>query len=185
MAAPYAFLHTYPESADVETTLGLATALIFFVKIAEIASNGSLEGLLDALGFTAGGTVFWMMAVILFGAPSTTLLARTFLFSLFVSLLTFLPIAKACKTVSEGLEMVQRAMFRDRPRDEKEARVFGMVYGTCIGAWLGALPIPLDWDEPWQAWPFTVYYGALAGWSVGRVVGPWALKVVYGSARDA
>ena len=31
-----------------------------------------------------------------------------------------------------------------------------------LGAWLGAIPIPLDWDRPWQAWPLTCVLGTLA-----------------------
>ncbi|XP_066940828.1 uncharacterized protein PIG-F [Macrobrachium rosenbergii] len=32
-----------------------------------------------------------------------------------------------------------------------------------LGAWLGALPIPLDWDTPWQVWPLTCCIGAILG----------------------
>ena len=28
--------------------------------------------------------------------------------------------------------------------------------GTCIGAWLGAVPIPLDWDREWQVSPLEI-----------------------------
>lgn len=31
-----------------------------------------------------------------------------------------------------------------------------------LGAWLGAIPIPLDWDRPWQAWPLTCVLGTFA-----------------------
>ena len=37
-----------------------------------------------------------------------------------------------------------------RPRNAIE---YAMVYpavGTCIGGWLGAIPIALDWDRSWQ-----------------------------------
>lgn len=43
--------------------------------------------------------------------------------------------------------------------------------GTIIGAWSGAVPIPLDWDRAWQAWPVTVVVGAYMGWAAGREVG--------------
>lgn len=43
--------------------------------------------------------------------------------------------------------------------------------GTAVGAWLGAVPIPLDWDRAWQAWPVTVVVGAYAGGVLGRAVG--------------
>ena len=38
-----------------------------------------------------------------------------------------------------------------------------------IGCWLGAFPLPLDWDRPWQAWPLTPAYGAIAG----NILGGW------------
>ena len=51
--------------------------------------------------------------------------------------------------------------------------------GTMIGGWAGAVPIPLDWDRDWQAWPITVVVGAYGGWSIGREVG----KIVAGRWR--
>ena len=32
-------------------------------------------------------------------------------------------------------------------------------FGAVSGAWLGAIPIPLDWDRPWQIWPLTCVLG--------------------------
>lgn len=47
----------------------------------------------------------------------------------------------------------------------------GAAIGTMVGAWLGAIPIPLDWDREWQKWPVTVLVGAYAGWAAGRTLG--------------
>jgi len=54
-----------------------------------------------------------------------------------------------------------------RPVDE----VYGAMIGTVVGAWLGAIPIPLDWDREWQKWPVTIVTGAYVGWAVGKVLG--------------
>jgi len=54
--------------------------------------------------------------------------------------------------------------------------LWGGFYGACLGAWLGVIPIPLDWDQPWQAWPITVYYGSTIGWIVGTAVSPWVFS---------
>lgn len=43
--------------------------------------------------------------------------------------------------------------------------------GTCIGAWLGAVPIPLDWDREWQKWPVTILCGMYGGYLVGKLIG--------------
>ena len=64
---------------------------------------------------------------------------------------------------------VMRAL---RPFDE----VWGASAGTLLGAWLGAVPIPLDWDRPWQEWPVTIVTGAYLGCVAGKYVGEYAVK---------
>jgi len=47
-----------------------------------------------------------------------------------------------------------------------------MVYpaiGTVVGGWLGVIPIALDWDRPWQAWPLTPAFGAIFGYIVASI----------------
>lgn len=54
--------------------------------------------------------------------------------------------------------------------------------GTILGAWLGAVPIPLDWDREWQAWPVTVVVGAYVGYAMGKMVGGgwgWGRRVEF------
>jgi len=41
--------------------------------------------------------------------------------------------------------------------------------GALIGLWLGAIPIPLDWDRPWQQWPITCVVGTLMGHALGLI----------------
>lgn len=53
--------------------------------------------------------------------------------------------------------------------------LMGAAMGTMVGAWAGAVPIPLDWDREWQKWPVTVVAGAYVGWAVGRTLGGWNL----------
>lgn len=51
-----------------------------------------------------------------------------------------------------------------------------------IGAWCGAVPIPLDWDEPWQKWPVTILTGAYLGYVVGKFAGMYVVggkKLVF------
>jgi phosphatidylinositol glycan class F len=49
--------------------------------------------------------------------------------------------------------------------------VYGASVGTWFGAWLGAIPIPLDWDRPWQQWPITILIGAYVGTALGTLIG--------------
>ncbi len=43
-----------------------------------------------------------------------------------------------------------------------------------LGSWLGAIPIPLDMDEPWQVWPIPCIYGAYFGYGTGVAIGTLA-----------
>jgi phosphatidylinositol glycan class F len=54
--------------------------------------------------------------------------------------------------------------------------VYGAALGALFGAWVGAVPIPLDWDREWQKWPVTIVTGAYAGYVLGKVLGTWFLR---------
>lgn len=54
--------------------------------------------------------------------------------------------------------------------------VWGASVGTALGAWLGAVPIPLDWDRDWQKWPITIVAGMYGGAIVGSLAGRWLLR---------
>lgn len=48
---------------------------------------------------------------------------------------------------------------------------FGGYVGALLGSWLGAIPIPLDWDREWQKWPVTIVAGLYAGYLSGKILG--------------
>lgn len=54
--------------------------------------------------------------------------------------------------------------------------VYGATLGALLGAWIGAVPIPLDWDREWQKWPVTIVAGAYGGYVVGKLLGTWVLR---------
>ena len=102
--------------------------------------------------------------LILFGAPLTTHLPHTALLSLHLSLLTTPQLFYA-----HGLEKETwfKIVSLQLPVDE----VIGLSLGACVGSWVGAIPIPLDWDREWQKWPGTIVTGAYAGYALGKLVG--------------
>ncbi len=58
-----------------------------------------------------------------------------------------------------------------------ETSLWWTVIGSIVGAWLGAVPIPLDWDRPWQLWPISCVIGTLLGYIIGLVIGSVAVIV--------
>lgn len=129
------------------------------------------------------------MLLVLFGAPLTTHNAHTVLCAAHMAVLS--------STALIYVYGVDGATWRGvwgiaRPADT----VWGAALGSCLGAWLGAIPIPLDWyvpyiiifltktndvmnrDRPWQAFPITIVTGAYIGYALGSFLGRSSL--VYG-----
>ncbi|CAF9903102.1 MAG: Glycosylphosphatidylinositol (GPI) anchor assembly protein [Heterodermia speciosa] len=82
--------------------------------------------------------------LILFGAPLTTHLPHTFLLATHVSLLAVLPLFYVHGVNARMWREISSAAL---PGDE----VWGGTVGTMLGAWGGAVPIPLDWYVPLSA----------------------------------
>lgn len=121
-----------------------------------------------------------MLLALVLGAPlyPTNLLPHTLLLSLHVSLLATLPIFYTHGVSGAAWRDVSAAWL---PFDE--AGVWGGAVGSVVGGWFGAIPIALDWDREWQKWPCTVLWGALIGWTLGRVLTN-ALRLGVGKRID-
>ncbi|KAJ5115485.1 hypothetical protein NUU61_001244 [Penicillium alfredii] len=101
--------------------------------------------------------------LVLFGAPLTTHNPETVLCAAHIALL--------CATALVYVHGVDGYVWKEvwgisRPADA----VWGSALGTGLGAWFGAIPIPLDWDRPWQAFPITILVGAYIGYAVGSLL---------------
>ncbi|KAG6008709.1 hypothetical protein E4U21_004065 [Claviceps maximensis] len=115
---------------------------------------------------------------ILFGAPFLTHTAHTLLCAAHFSLLALLPIFYTRGSDGQAWVAVVSA---SAPLDE----TFGALAGAVLGAWLGAVPIPLDWDREWQKWPVTILAGLYAGSLLGSAVsGRLFYGKGFGSARE-
>ncbi|KAK8242013.1 GPI-anchor biosynthesis protein-like protein [Phyllosticta capitalensis] len=118
---------------------------------------------------TIAGIPLLTVLLVLFGAPATTHLAHTALAAAHLSFLASVPLIYACGVDGARWRALVALMV---PADE----VFGGAVGAVVGAWVGAVPIPLDWDREWQKWPVTIVCGAYAGYAVGKVLGGTLLK---------
>ena len=84
------------------------------------------------------GTPILSILLILFGAPVTTHITHTVLCAAHMSVLSAFSLIYVHGVDSTAWREVWGA---SRPTDT----VWGASLGTGIGAWLGAIPIPLDW----------------------------------------
>jgi GPI ethanolamine phosphate transferase 2/3 subunit F len=117
-----------------------------------------------ALVLSLFATIVLHVFFVLFGAPFLTHIPHTLLCSLYLSIFGLFPLFYT-RGVSnkEWLEILGTKA----PLDE----AFGGFVGGCFGAWLGAVPIPLDWDREWQKWPITILCGVLVGYISGKSIG--------------
>ncbi|RPB24028.1 hypothetical protein L211DRAFT_837909 [Terfezia boudieri ATCC MYA-4762] len=143
-------------------------------KKADSASSGGIAGhiLPISLSLLLTTTLFTSLITILlflFGAPFTTHHSHTILTATHISLLIAFPLIYVHKLDSQKWSEILSFTL---PLDE----VFAATVGGMIGSWCGAVPIPLDWDEPWQKWPCTILTGAYLGYVVGKFMGMYVVK---------
>ncbi|CAI4215396.1 unnamed protein product [Parascedosporium putredinis] len=96
---------------------------------------------------------------VLFGAPFLTHQLETLLCSSILAVLSVFPVFYAHGVNSTAWRAICGFT---APLDE----TVGGFWGGIIGAWLGAVPIPLDWDREWQKWPITIVCGLVGGISL-------------------
>ncbi|KAJ7829401.1 GPI biosynthesis protein family Pig-F-domain-containing protein [Mycena olivaceomarginata] len=116
---------------------------------------------------TGAASVFFHAVFVLFGAPLFSHVWETYLLALLLSVLTVFPpaytIGSPRDSVVTWLTWV-RLFAEFSVRTPVERALVYPAAGTLAGAWLGVVPIALDWDRPWQAWPLTPALGAVGGY---------------------
>ncbi|KAK7205276.1 GPI biosynthesis protein family Pig-F-domain-containing protein [Myxozyma melibiosi] len=153
-----------PYTAAVQLGAVLTTAGQPKKASKKTASRSSVSTAFLALVLAALLTPLLHIIFLLFGAPVTIAVPETFLLSAHTSLLMLFPLL--CTIPLDAVSWTQAVALRGPWTASYVAAI-----GTVVGAWLGAVPIPLDWDREWQRWPTTVVAGAYLGNAVGKVVG--------------
>ncbi|XP_058134481.1 phosphatidylinositol-glycan biosynthesis class F protein isoform X1 [Dasypus novemcinctus] len=90
---------------------------------------------------------FFHVIFVLYGAPLIELVLETFLFAVILS--TFTTIPCLC-LLGPNTKAWLRVFSRNGVTSIWENSLQITTISSFVGTWLGALPIPLDWERPWQ-----------------------------------
>lgn len=127
----------------------------------------SVSVLLLMFGF---GTVVLYITAVLFGAPLWDKTEETLVFALIFSALLFLPVTSYARCNHRSVTNVCLDILEGGSDDSNISCLRKECFIVILGAWCGAIPIPLDWDRPWQHWPFTCVIGLLCGYIINGLV---------------
>ncbi|KAK3596007.1 hypothetical protein CHS0354_032526 [Potamilus streckersoni] len=119
---------------------------------------------------------FFCVITILFGAPLTESRAETFHFAVLLSVAGTFPGLMTCGV---NLDEWSRLYVLSSPEYGVEVVAYWTSLCSIFGAWLGAFPIPLDWDRPWQVWPISCVLGTLGGYIIGLILSSVHLFIKY------
>ncbi|XP_036604166.1 phosphatidylinositol-glycan biosynthesis class F protein isoform X2 [Trichosurus vulpecula] len=85
--------------------------------------------------------------IVLYGAPLIELMLETFLFAVILSTFTTLP---CLCLLGPNIKAWLRVFTKNGATSIWDNSLQITTLSSVIGAWLGAFPIPLDWERPWQ-----------------------------------
>lgn len=113
--------------------------------------------------------LFFHTVVVLYGAPLLEFALETFSLAVLLSTLTTL---RCLCMLGPNVQAWIRVFSRDGAMSVWDTSLQITTGCSLVGAWLGAFPIPLDWDRPWQVWPVSCTLGATTGFLTGLLAAP-------------
>ncbi|XP_067844892.1 phosphatidylinositol-glycan biosynthesis class F protein isoform X1 [Heptranchias perlo] len=108
--------------------------------------------------------------IVLYGAPLLVSFMETFLFAVLLS--TFTTLRCLCM-LGPNVQAWLRVFSKNGAMSIWDTSLQMTTICSLFGAWLGAIPIPLDWDRPWQVWPISCTLGATLGFTISLVIAPF------------
>jgi GPI biosynthesis protein family Pig-F len=139
----------------------VATAYILAVKtlvaIQSTEQGFNSQSLRQTSTSYAKGSIVAYICCVCLGAPVTRKLASTTATALFHAAISSIPVPfQAIQTSSAGAS--------------KQFCTQLTAVATLAGAYLGAITMCLDANQPWQHWPLPVLHGAVIGLNVGATL---------------
>lgn len=119
------------------------------------------------IGFLVLASFAFHTVAVLFGAPFFESSAETYHFAVLLTIQVCLPF---CLFLGLDVNSWLNIFTESSTDGALEVMVYFTSLFSVLGGWLGAIPIPLDWDRPWQVWPISCVIGALFGYAAGLLL---------------
>ncbi|XP_053568227.1 phosphatidylinositol-glycan biosynthesis class F protein [Bombina bombina] len=107
--------------------------------------------------------------IVLYGAPLVESVVETFLFAVLLSCYTT---SRCLCILGPNFHTWIRVFSKDGAMSVWDHSLQITTLCSVVGAWLGAFPLPLDWERPWQVWPISCSLGATLGYVAGLLIAP-------------
>ncbi|KAM4693172.1 phosphatidylinositol-glycan biosynthesis class F protein isoform 1-T2 [Discoglossus pictus] len=107
--------------------------------------------------------------IVLYGAPLVESVPETFLFAVLLSCFTT---SRCLCILGPNFHAWIRVFSKDGAMSVWDHSLQITTLCSVVGAWLGAFPLPLDWERAWQVWPISCSLGATFGYVAGLLIAP-------------
>nr|XP_022324423.1 phosphatidylinositol-glycan biosynthesis class F protein-like [Crassostrea virginica] len=139
-----------------------------------------IRAIFKGFGYYMLATCFFHSIAVLYGAPFFESVPQTFHFG---ALLASTAVFPGLCILGLNLSNWVRVFSQNGADLGPESVVQISAVSSIIGAWLGAFPIPLDWDRDWQEWPITCMVGNLLGYMTGLLIAAVHLCIRYNKLK--
>ncbi len=141
-----------------------ATIVTHATGFLEVGPKETGEQTLRFVGGVLLGTPYFFLSAVALGASWKDLADRTLAWALVMALLVAGPLAAAAPSLAQ---LRLPPLWKGPPGESPILRYRAL--GCCLGAWVGAVVIPLDWAMPFQEWPLPLVVGAVLGHNLGSL----------------
>ncbi|KAL8585159.1 hypothetical protein ACOMHN_013174 [Nucella lapillus] len=141
--------------------------MLFLIVSSAEHSRFKISNLMKSLSGIIFACIFFHVLAILFGAPVLESSRETFHFAMLMTSVVAVP--AFCVLGADG-DRWTTVFGLGRPALGPETVIYVTSITSLLGAWLGAVPIPLDWDRPWQVWPVSCVLGGVCGHCLGHLL---------------
>jgi len=158
---------SYSEALEVSLFAAVVLSVCGYYALVPKVRRIKTSLVARAFGGVWGGSIFFFFVAIALGAPMFAKFYETMVFSLMMATFVVLPVFLVFGLDFNALWKIY-ITGKTTIKIEDFIRYTGL--GSLVGAWIGVAAIPLDWNQPWQEWPVSVFAGGWVGYLVGVIL---------------